>query len=338
MNKLFFMVVFGFESNCTLAFEAEKTEVTLNDILETPVTDASCHNYCVLGICVWLKCVLFSCSVETSIRVGHNNPDLVVSIYDGPGNNPFIDARDIYGEFERDAADSFVKYFHVVEAGQGQRVEGGNVYTDQSLRYGEATAIGNPLTEISDYASDSGYACPSETSPMQLYFSSGFDALTWRLGLAEMFYLQNFLPGVRVIGEGGVAQQWGPVFPRTGFLLQKDFAKTAAVIAQRVGNIVTQKQQPHVYRAPDGNNYDRSWLPGELMENDPDTGVWQMVAPYQDDTCYAFGQNDVHTEDWSQNRNSEDNAYVFNLWRPYACCEKKGAFLFTVDAVPVCVP
>lgn len=338
INKTFMLLLLLITLNHAVAFEAKKTEVTLTDLLSTPITDASCHNYCVLGMCVWLKCTLFACSIETSLRVGHNNPDLLVTVYDGPGNNPFAAARTLYGDLERDAANTFVDFFHKAKAGQGHRVEGGNRYTDQSLRYGEATAVGNPLTAITDFASNAGLACPSETTPMQLYFSSGFDALTWRLGLAEMVYLQNFLPGVRVIGKGGMAQQWGSVFPRTGFVLQKDYAKAAAVLSQRVGNIVTQKQQPHVYTAPNGNNYNRSWLPGELVENDADTGVWQMVAPYQDDQCYVFGENDVFKKRWSHKRTSEDNSYAFNVWRPYECCKKKGAFLFKVDTPPVCVP
>lgn len=314
------------------------TEVTFEDLMATPITDASCHNYCFLGICVWLRCSLFSCSIETSIRVQHNNPDAVVSVYDIPGDNPFVEAQDLYGEMEEDAANSLVGMFHFVEAGQGHRVEGGSPYVDQSLRYHEATAVGHPLSSFSEFFSEGGYFCPSEAFSMRPIFSSGTDALTWRLGLPEMLYLPYLLPGVRVVGEAGVAQQWGSVFPRTGFLLQKDYAKGAAVIAQRVGNIITQTGQPHVYWPLNGNGYNRTWLPGELVENDPDTGVWQMVAPEQDEQCYAFGENDVYSQVWSQGRTSEDNRYVFNLWRRYSCCEDRGVFLFTVDIPPICLP
>ncbi len=335
---LLFLVMFSAHIARAQQTVMEPTEVTLEDLLNTPVTDSSCHDYCLLGVCVWLRCSLFECSIETSVKVGHNNPDLVVSVYDIPGNNPFQEAEEIYGELEENMANTMVGFFHVVEAGPGHRVEGGSPYADQSLRYSEATAVGHPMSSFSEYASNSGYFCPSEATSMMPYFSSGFDALAWRLGLAEMLYLPYFLPGVRVIGEGGVAQQWGPVFPRTGFYLQKDYAKGAAVVAQRVGNIVTQTGQPHVYQALNGNGYNRTWLPGELRENDPDTGVWQMVAPLQDEQCYAFGENDVFTQEWSARRTSEDNRYVFNLWRPYDCCEAQGSYLFSIDIPPVCIP
>ncbi|MFN3237617.1 MAG: TraU family protein [Pseudomonadales bacterium] len=71
-----------------------------------------------------------------------------------------------------------------------------------------------------------------------------------------------------------IQQQWGPVWPRTGFINQKDDAKTAAVVAQRAGNLVTQTCQPHIYNALDGNGYNRTWLPGELVENDP--AIWKV--------------------------------------------------------------
>ncbi len=316
----------------------EPTEVTMETIANIPVNDSSCHNYCVIGVCFWLFCTIYECEVRTSIKVGHYNPDLVVSVYDIPGNNPWQEAEQIYGELEKDAAESWVDTWHIVEAGQGHRVEGGSEYQDQSLRYHEATAIGHPKSVLGDYLSDTGYFCPSEADIMAPYYSSGLDGWAWRLGLTEMIYLAYFMPGARVVGDG-MQQQWGPVYPRTGFLLQKDYAKGAAVIAQRVGNIVTREYQPHLYYYLYGNNYEKTWLPGELDENNPDTGVWQMIAPKQDKQCYAFGENDVLNRVWSEGRTSEDNRYAFSLWRPYKCCKKEGAFITSIDSPqPVCIP
>ena len=241
----------------------------------------------------------------------------------------------LFGSLDSDIASGIVSTFHGAFVGGGHRVEGGNPATDQSLRFKEVTAIGHPFSSVSDFIGDSGYYCPSEAESFNPYLLSSLDALTWRLGLPEMLYLQNLLPGRRVVGDG-IQQQWGPVWPRTGFINQKDDAKAAAVVAQRAGNIVTQTRQPHVYNALDGNGYNRTWLPGELVENDPDTGVWQMLAPEVDEQCYAFGENDVLSTSWSKGRHSEDNRYAFTLWRPYECCEAQGAYLFTVP-VRICL-
>lgn len=311
-------------SNPSNAFDAEPTTLTAADIASSMTLDPSCLNYCITGICVWLRCSLYECSIETSIRVSHYNPDLVVSVYDEPGDNPWDFAESLYGSMEQRLADSLVGLFHDVEAGGGHRVEGGNNATDQSLRFKEVTAIGHPFSTLTDFVGNSGYFCPSEAESFFPYFSSSFDALTWRLGLPEMLYLTNLLPGRRVVGEG-FHQQWGAVWPRTGFINQKDDAKAGAVVAQRAGNIVTQTGQPHVYIPLNGNGYNRTWLPGELVENDADTGVWQMLAPMMDRSCYVFGENDVFTQAWSTDRQSEDNRYAYTLWRPYECCEAQGA-------------
>lgn len=322
-------------SHTVRAFDAEPTTLTLADITQSMTLDRSCLNYCITGVCVWLRCSIYECSIETSIRVRHYNPDLIVSVYDKPGDNPWQEAEAIYGDIELQLTASVVAIFHGAEAGGGHRVEGGNTATDHSLRFKEVTAIGHPFSSISDSISSSGYYCPSEAESFQPYLFSSLDALTWRLGIPEMLYLQNLIPGRRVVGAG-IHQQWGAVWPRTGFINQKDDTKASAVIAQRAGNIVTQTGQPHVYTALDGNGYNRTWLPGELVENDSDTGVWQMLAPTMDTQCYVFGENDVYQTAWSSGRIAHDNRYAFSLWRPYQCCEAQGAYLFTVP-LEICI-
>lgn len=331
MNKLFFyfwLVVAIFCNDEAKAEDAQPTTLSTTDIVNSFTLDPTCVNYCITGVCVWLRCSIVECDIETSIRVRHYNPDLVVSVYDEPGENPWKEAEQLFADWEKSVTESIVGSFHEAEAGGGHRTEGGSSATDQSLRFKEVTAVGHPLSSFAGSFGD-GYYCPSEAESFMPYFSSGVDAWTWRLGIPEMLYLTYLLPGQRVIGSG-IQQQWGPVWPRTGFVNQKDDAKAAAVIAQRAVNIVTQQNQPHLYIPLYDNGYSLTWLPGELVENKPSTGVWQMLAPKVDQQCYAFGENDVFSTTWSEGRHSEDNRYAFSLWRPYECCEAKGIYLFTV--------
>ena len=323
------MVILLLGMGSAQAFDAPSTTLSTPEIMASFTPDPSCLNYCVTGVCVWLKCSLTGCRIRTSPRVSHYNPDLVVSVYDQPGNNPWAEAEWLIGHWEKQMANVLVGLFHGTDAGGGHRTEGGNTSTDQSLRFKEATAMGHPLSSLSQVGGQTGLFCPSEATAFVPYFSSSFDSLTWRLGLPEMLYLYNLLPGRRVVGAG-IWQQWGSVWPRTGFINQKDDAKAAAVVAQRVGNIVTQSHQPHMYVPLRGNGFSRTWLPGELVENDARTGVWQMLAPKQERQCAVFGENDVMTTAWSQGRQSEDNRYAFALWRPYECCKDKGSYLYTI--------
>ncbi len=155
------------------ALELEPTTLTLSDIAGATTLDSTCLNYCITGVCVWLRCSIYECDIETSIRVSHYNPDLIVSVYDEPviilgrKHNPFM------GSLEEQATDSVVGLFHDALVGGGHRVEGGNHNTDHSLRFKEATAIGHPFSSLTDFVADSGYYCPSEAESMEPFLSTG---------------------------------------------------------------------------------------------------------------------------------------------------------------------
>ncbi|WP_200849930.1 TraU family protein, partial [Klebsiella pneumoniae] len=62
--------------------------------LTTPQLVASaacpdCLDYRVVGVCYWLLCTPFGCSVKTSVKVRHFIPQVVVSAYRQPGDNPW---------------------------------------------------------------------------------------------------------------------------------------------------------------------------------------------------------------------------------------------------------
>ncbi|MBX2834841.1 MAG: TraU family protein [Micavibrio sp.] len=124
--------------------EIEPTEISTSDILNAPITDRSCHNYCLTGVCIWLNCGLHGCSIETSIRVRHYQPDLVVGVYEAAGTNPWNEAREVFGTLEESTTALLVGTFHNAIAGYGERTEG-KYNADRSLRYKEATAVGHPL-------------------------------------------------------------------------------------------------------------------------------------------------------------------------------------------------
>ena len=51
----------------------------------------SCLAYRVTGVCFWLRCTIFGCSVKTSIKVSHYVPDVVVSTYNASEQHPWAD-------------------------------------------------------------------------------------------------------------------------------------------------------------------------------------------------------------------------------------------------------
>ena len=77
----------------------------------------------------------------------------------------------------------------------------------------------------------------------------------------------------------------------------------------------------------------RVWPPGPLIETDHRTGTWQMLLPRTETSCKVFGINDLASlAGWGGGRVDKGGDYVWNLWRPYKCCQRRGQFfLFDID-------
>jgi len=300
----------------------------------------SCLRVRVVGVCVWLVCAGPFCKVQTSVKYGHRNPDLVVGVTNGLGQNPWAEANAVYSGVEASGASALVSAMGGsmlggvagIEAGTSgvpDRNEGSGRKPNLSFR--EAQAVGHPLA--------GELYCPSATSILSPYFFSGLDAIGWRWQLPEIAYPQAVVPGLREIGNWPL-NTWGSVYPRSGWLGQTDEPKAAAVAAQRVGDIVTRSSQPHVYWevASDGtfeSDNKRVWRPQPLEEGNDKTGDWQMLAPVMDTHCETFGANDTASVGgWAGGKLAADGNYAWTLWRPYSCCEIKGVFLGNIDVFP----
>ena len=67
------------------------------------------------------------------------------------------------------------------------------------------------------------------------------------------------------------------------------------------------------------------WPAGALMEGDASTGKWQELTPVLSSSCTVFPRNGFLTQ-------AQQGDYAWALWRPYACCERRGqVFLGSVD-------
>lgn len=339
---------------------------TAGIVTKTTAAALSCLQWMPIGMCFWLHCSWTGCDVNTSIKVGHYNPDLVVSSYNELGGNPWIEIRATLGLAQKTAVNGLLGSFLPVPiASSGNRTEGSAKRREhKNMVFREADAIGHPLSSLSGIASVTGLLCQSQTTPFFPYFQSGLDALSWRQEVPEIFYPASLIPGLREIGSWPL-QTWGSVYPRTGWTTQSEEPKAAAINAQRAADIVTRSGQPHVYaplsgasymhndiieiiREFDDNNFDgylilnhwvpsfsgqKVWPPGPLVEKNGRTGNWQMLVPRAESSCSVFGNNDLASlAGWSGGRVDSGGDYAWNLWRPYKCCNRDGQwFLFDID-------
>lgn len=198
---------------------------------------------------------------------------------------------------------------------------------------------------IDDYA-----ICPSDAEIMKPYFLSGFDLFQWRFNIPEMVFPQSYalpiFPSMHdlFVGKPKVnpftSNVWGTIYPRNGFLPNGDEMKAAATNAFRATHVVTRPSQIHVY------NYLKEKDPGKelkldhpdpLMPRDESTGKWQLLTPQPLDQCVVFGDDDSQLSPWTKDKLSEDDAYVYTLWREYVCCpypKRKGSAYMNVVELP----
>jgi len=276
------------------------------------VLSLDCLAYRVTGICFWLQCSPFGCSVQTSVKVKHYVPDAVVSSYSNTGENPWAEVA-------------------FMSPSNPTAQAGGDGTTNQDhennlAKFKNADVVGHPAGIIfNEFAGQLGYICPGAGRPLIPYLLSTFDTIAWRYNIPEMFYPESLIPGRREVGSRLSANLWGNVYPRGGFLHQADDYKAAAVVAQRAGDIVTRRGQVHVYQPLLSLPRPGYWPAGGLMEGDESTGKWQELTPRLSLSCAVFPNRAPRLQ-------AIDGGYAWALWRPYSCCKREGqVFLISVD-------
>jgi integrating conjugative element protein (TIGR03756 family) len=298
---------------------------TLDITQRTLAATKHCLHYRVTGICFWLDCEHGVCTTNTTLRVAHDLPDAVVSVYQKTHRNPWRYAEAL-NKLAYPIGNAQIENQLGHSLGYGQ-MSASNT-TDMDTHFKEVDVIGNPALAV--LARFNEIFITSIAKPFKPYYVSLADSNAWRSPLIEMALSPQYvLPGMRTVGS--VLNSWGNVYPRTGFILQSNDAKAAAVIAQRAADIVTHTHQSHIYQSLStscGNACDIS----ETQENDRYT-QWQMIYPLPETTCAVFGESDTNTMlPWKFNAaQAGDGDYVWVLWRHYhGCIQGKGKYLGSV--------
>lgn len=272
----------------------------------------SCLEYRVVGICYWLSCGVGGCRIRTSIKVRHYVPDAVVSSYSNTGANPWVEVRPM--SLPNPTAQA---------GGDGTTNEG---HENNLAKFKNSDVIGHPSGEVfNEFVAGSGYFCQGAGTAFVPYLLSTLDTLAWRYNVPEAVYPEALIPGQREVGSRRGMNLWGNVYPRGGFLHQTDDYKAGAVVAQRAGDVVTRRGQPHVYQPLLASSRAGYWPAGALIEGDASTGKWQELTPRLSNTCTVFPHNESMTQ-------AQQGDYAWALWRPYSCCQRRGqTFLGSVD-------
>jgi TraU protein len=185
----------GMGSNSTTSMSAEPTETTTSEIFQHTVQGAfECFRWTVRGICVWLVCQYFSCSVDTTIRVQHYTPDVTLSTFHEPQLHPWSDYGRRIATATPGIADQILNALPAsVGGGSGSAL--GNLTTDsagtkterqptqskdrqsRSHVYRGADAIGNPVNFVQ--GAITGNFGTSGSGPSSVPVPTPYELMMW---------------------------------------------------------------------------------------------------------------------------------------------------------------
>lgn len=309
--------------------------ITTADIMQATL-DAdyrACMEWEPVGVCIWMTCVLVACDFQASVKVKNYVPELLVQAYDRANGEPWTESQNLNEISQGDADSSWVtkiigmlESFDVssvgVRGGTSTQAKGDK---HANLKFKLVDAYGSPGSIAYLAANSTGYVCEGVTTPFFPYYISNLDSIAWRWDVPEMFYPQSLAAVVSfgIWDLGGLSNNYGPIYPRHGFMMTTDPVKASVLASFRAAHFITRDFAPHLYFSINEGSRDGWWSPGPLEKDRPTTGKWQMLYPNKETTCESF----PYSAQPSGSRRSTDGSYVWNFWREYKCCERKGAVL-----------
>jgi integrating conjugative element protein (TIGR03756 family) len=269
----------------------------------------ACLHYEIKGACFWLNP---TGTIITTPDVQHYLPDVVVSVFNQPNQNPWLEMEATLDQAATVAQNNMVSLIAGVPAAGGQHSF--QQPLEQHVFFKEVDIIGNPALPV---LPTTPVLLSSVAVPLQPYFQSMLDSALWRgfppqaLPEQAMASIENI---THTIGSGVTV--WGGAFPFEGKIISGNDAKAAAVIAQRAGNLLTASQAwGHLYQ-PLSTHCGIECQAAVIQENNPQT-QFQLIYPVLDTHCSVFGNSSTYGENF---KTPADGAYVWVLWRQYRGC------------------
>jgi len=295
------------ESSESDAGSESEDRVDTSEVVQNSFTEP-CTKWCVTGVCFWLICTPFGCEVETNLRVRHGYASLVVSVYNVAGEPTWEDAPILNSD---GSSESSIP----IEVAGGLDAESFSPMVkrlDTNLKFKEVGVHGNPLPTI---LSQVDYFCPSGTTMFMPYYSSETDSQAWRSGIPERFYPWIYVPGLYEIGDWP-KHTWSPLYPRYGFINQRDDAHAAGVAAVRGVDIASEGYlSPHLHiEIAEEEEIDSSVAAFRYPKENP----WQRISPNPSTECEVMG--DDNSREWSGDVSSTKGFNAWNYWHIYECC------------------
>ena len=269
-------------------------------------------HYKVIGACQWAKG--FPPSTQTTPAIEQFLPDLVVTVSNQPGKNPWSEAGLAYEN------DSVMAGFQTLfSRATGMPFDVADVSGQMSAQHlnEERTRIVHVI------GSPAGlYRLPSVTHKPETrfgtpYYSSHADAVSDRTEAGEIAYMATH--PMLLVGHdiGTFEHHWGHEIPRLMRVTQPSRFRASVVAAMHAADIVTNEKGLHVAQYTSNNCGKNCVIANVIYDPKQERVIWQEVYP-NNRNIKPGDPNDFGEADDKAGRGN----YVFVIWRKYRGCVK----------------
>lgn len=310
--SLFFVGIF-ISQECIA--DINSASITADTITALP----SCVHYKVRGLCYWAGVN----GINTTPYIEQYLPDLVVTVFNKPGDNPWFEINHSVDLAGSAAEKQIISSLTGITAGEGQESFSDN--HEQNTFFKEADVIGNPALAV---LPNTGFLSSTAT-PLIPYYQSMLDASSWRgLPQTKTPLMEEAYAMVADVTHhiGTFPIDWGGIYPHEGKITSSNDAKAAAVIAQRATDLITSSNPViigHIYK-PLSNSCGEECKAAPIQENSSKT-QYQAIYPVEENRCDYFGKTISYGNDIEA---KSKGAYVWVVWRFYqGCADGDGKYI-----------
>ncbi len=297
------------------------------------VTDAA-NNYThyanvnVIGVCVWMSWSWLGPSFEATLEMDEFQPDLVVSVFDQPGDDPWWEAKNFFDPVANAGGSTAIQAAFGTSLGYGSRdsmpATGTN---DQGMRTYVVDVVGDPF----DYL-NLPWMLRSDTKGYVPYYSSDLDATSDRMGIAEALQINTYNPFDYYVGPS-MFSNWGYLYPRVMTINQPNNYMGSVLAGLHSAAIVTNRNYLHVVQSTNDSCGTNCAVANVNLSNS--NAVWEEVYPYDKQIQLGDMGMGSATPVGSQDNQAGKGNYVFQLWRHYrGCIQGDGNLIYQTVSVP----
>lgn len=284
-------------------------------ILIARVLEKTFHNthYRPIGACLWLK--KFPPGIETGAAIEQYLPDLVVTVSNQPGANPW---REVGLAYENPAALKAYQSAFQKATGMLFDIADGSSQSNPQHINEQRTRI------VSVIGSPAGlYRLPKVTHKPETrfgkpYYSSLADAVSDRSEAGEIAYMATHPTLLFGHDIGTFTNHWGQESPRLMSITQPSRFRASVVAAMHAADIVTNKQSLHVAQSTSNACGANCVVANVIHDPKHERVIWQEVYP-NNRIIEPGDPKDFGTADDIDGHGN----YVFVIWRKYRGCIKQ---------------